>query len=123
MQNNYYNKKLKNYSRENRKKQTPGEAKLWSKLRNKQVYGLKFLRQRSISKYIVDFFQPDLGLIIEIDGSSHDESKYEYDRRREQDLIELGFKILRFNEIEIVYQMHNVLQSIAMFIEVENQLK
>ncbi len=95
--NNFYNINLKEYSRSNRKNPTLGEAMLWKRLRNKQL-GYRFLRQRSISFYIVDFFQPDKKLIIEVDGLSHDESKYEYDKTREKYLEYLGYKILRFNE-------------------------
>ena len=59
------------------------------------------LRQRSIDKYIVDFFIPAFKLIIEIDGSSH-EFKGEEDMIRQANLEALGFRIIRFKEQEVL---------------------
>lgn len=109
--NNNYNPELKRYARENRKNQTEGEALLWSRLRNKQVEELKFLRQRPIDNFIVDFFQPDYKLIIEIDGSSHDE-KIEADLTRDDKLKSLGFYILRFTEFEVKTNLEGVIDTI-----------
>ena len=84
--NNHYNKNLKQYSRENRSNSTIGERILWKYLKKRQINNLKFLRQRPMDKYIVDFFQPDLKLIIEIDGPSHDEIRWKYNQEREEKL-------------------------------------
>jgi very-short-patch-repair endonuclease len=112
LNNNHYNKTLKTFARSNRKKQTYGELLLWSKLRNKQMCGLKFLRQRAIYKYIVDFFQPENRLIIEIDGSSHDENKFNYDARRQIELENLGYSFLRFTDYEVRRNLNSVLETI-----------
>ncbi len=109
---NHYNKNLKNFSRSNRKNSTRGERILWSRLRSKQVLNLRFFRQRSISKYIVDFFQPDKKVVIEIDGSSHDESKYPYDVKRQKELEALEYKILRYSEFAIVRSIDVVMEDI-----------
>lgn len=114
---NNYNKTLTTYSRQNRKKQTVAETILWTRLRRKQVLDLRFLRQRAISKYIVDFLQPDLKLIIEIDGSSHDEHKYVYDLKRQKQLEDLGFKVLRFSEFEVRTRLNEVMETIYLFCE------
>lgn len=47
---------------------------------------IDFDRQRIIGNYIVDFYVKTLGLVIEIDGSSH-ENKEEYDQKREEKSI------------------------------------
>lgn len=112
--NSYYNKNLKKYSRENRQKQTPAESVLWSRLRRKEFLGLRFLRQKPIYKYIVDFYQPEHKLIIEIDGSSHDDVKFSYDQTRHNDLEMLGFEIIRFTEHEVMSNITNVLLSIEL---------
>ena len=41
--------------------------------------GVKFLRQRPILNFIVDFFAPEIKLAVEIDGSQHyfDQGKYQ----------------------------------------------
>ncbi|MDQ6985674.1 MAG: endonuclease domain-containing protein [Candidatus Dojkabacteria bacterium] len=115
--NSKYNKNLKIFSRKNRQKQTPAEIKLWSKLRNRQLNNFKFYRQRAIDKYIVDFFCKEYNFIIEIDGASHDDNKYEYDRGREKRLSEIGYKMLRFTEFQVVSSVDDVLQSIKNFID------
>ena len=106
--NNYYNKKLKAFARELRTETVSRAEKLiWKALLSRKQTGYKFLRQRPIENFIVDFFCPELGLIIEVDGSSHSH-KSKYDFKRENRLIELGFKILRFSEGAVVNQLDDV---------------
>lgn len=111
-----YTKKLKFFSRNLRKNQTPGERILWAQLRNRQLHSIKFRRQVSIQRYIVDFYSEELNLIIEIDGSSHDEAKYNYDLHRHLYLLNQGFKILRFTEYKVRINLDDVLQTIENFI-------
>ena len=69
----YYNKNLKEFARELRSESvSKAEKRIWKAfLSRKQFKGLRFLRQRPIDYFIVDFFCPELKLIIEIDGNSH----------------------------------------------------
>ena len=91
MNNNFYNKNLKDFSRELRsEKSTRAEKLLWKSSLSKKQMDVRFLRQRPILNYIVDFFSPEIGLIIEIDGNSHI-NKGEYDFFRQNKLIEHGF--------------------------------
>ncbi len=60
-------------SRALRMVQTDAEKLLWSRLRNKQLYQIKFRRQQPIGSYIVDFVSFEKMLIIEIDGGQHNE--------------------------------------------------
>ena len=55
-----------------RKKQTPAEDALWHLLRDRQLAGLKIRRQHQIGDYIVDFFCPEYGLAVELDGAVHE---------------------------------------------------
>ena len=93
MKNNY--KKLFNVSRDLRNNQTKAEEIFWDIVRNKQVNNLKFLRQKIIGEFVVDFYCDELKLIIEIDGKIHDNLK-EKDKERENILKNLNYKILRF---------------------------
>ncbi len=115
--NNHYNIKLKQYSRENRQKQTPGEKLLWSRLRRKQLLNLRFLRQGPIDNYIIDFLQIETKLIIEIDGFTHNEDKYDYDLRRERKLKSLGYEFLRFSEFDVVSRTDEVVETISFYLE------
>ncbi len=119
--NNYYNKNLKQFARDLRNNSvSKAEKRIWKALLSKEQTGVRFLRQRSIDHFIVDFFAPNLGLIIEIDGSSH-YSKPEYDFFRQEKLKELGFDILRFSEGEVLNQLDEVKLKIQYTLEVLNK--
>jgi very-short-patch-repair endonuclease len=76
---------------------TVSEHRLWSHLRRRQVNGWKFRRQAPIGDYVVDFVCLQAKLVIELDGISHDESKFEYDQRRQAWLESEGYKVLTFS--------------------------
>lgn len=106
--NNFYNKKLLDFARELRSERpTKGERRIWKALLCKKQSSIRFLRQRPIDQFIVDFFAPELGLIIEIDGSSHF-YKQEYDNYRQNKLEKLGFTVIRFTEGEVLNQLDDV---------------
>ncbi len=116
--NNSYNKNLKQFARSNRKGGTRAEIKLWVELlRNKQMMGYPFLRQRPIVNYIADFFSKELNLIIEVDGLTHSwEGRAESDIKRDKTLLELGYHTLRFNDGEVINDINNVKRAIENFI-------
>lgn len=77
------------------------------------MLGYRFLRQRPIGKYIVDFFCKELKLIIELDGYTHQlEEVAIKDRIREDALIKLGYSILRFEDVEVFNDLKNVSRTI-----------
>ena len=80
-----------------RRNQTDAERKLWSALRDRQLAGIKFRRQFSVGKYIIDFYSPEHCLGIEADGGQHFENRgQDYDERRTAELAKRGVRILRF---------------------------
>ncbi|MBT9129979.1 MAG: hypothetical protein DDT41_00243 [candidate division WS2 bacterium] len=86
-----------------RKSQTDAERKLWSILRNRQLCGIKFRRQFSIDRYILDFYSPEYKLGIEADGGQHYSSfGKQKDKIRSKRLSESSIKILRFSDLEIL---------------------
>lgn len=106
--NNFYNKDLKLFSRTLRTESVSrAEKQLWISVLKSNKIGVKFNRQRPIDHFIVDFFSKELGLIIEIDGNSHDNNA-KYDRYRQDRLIALGFTLLRFQEGEVLNQIDEV---------------
>jgi len=94
-----YNKHLKLRARELRKNQTPSEAILWNKIRKKQL-GVEFHRQVPLLNFIVDFYCHEIGLAIEIDGSSHDYNFLE-DSERQGKIESYGVSFLRFSNDEV----------------------
>ena len=76
---------------------TEWEVRVWRHLSNSQL-GHKFRRQAVIFPYICDFFCPAKGLVVEIDGDTHDP---EYDARRNGRLHQRGFATVRFANIDV----------------------
>lgn len=97
--------------RELRKNQTQAEKLLWTKLRNRQLNNLKFLRQYSVGPYILDFFCPQVRLNIELDGGQHKDQK-EYDKERGFFIQCQDIKTLRFWNSDILYKTERILEII-----------
>ena len=90
-------------ARELRKNLTPQERKMWQLLRNHRFQGYDFRRQYPIGCYIVDFICRSKKIIIEIDGSQHNQAEnLEYDKKRTEYLKTLGYQVIRFwnNDID-----------------------
>jgi len=103
---------LKNNRKELRKNLTPAEAKLWNYIKNNQL-GFKFRRQHSFEYYILDFYCPQKMLAIELDGSPHDtEEGYAKDKSRDEDLLNKGINVLRFENKDVIKNLDGVLAEI-----------
>ena len=95
-----------------RRNMTDAEILLWMDLKN-GISGLKFRRQHPIGLYIADFYCHKAKLIIEIDGSIHnDPSIKKMDEQREKDLKYLGYKIIRFTNQQVLNNLEKVVESI-----------
>ena len=117
-----YNKNLKQTSRDLRNNMTEAEKLLWSKLRNKQILGVQFYRQKPILNFIVDFYCPSANLVIECDGSQHYTNEgLEADRVRDEALAQLRLRVLRFNNGQVLREIDGVVQVI--FDEISLQLE
>lgn len=109
-----YNKRLKSLARELRKNMTDAERLLWKKVRKKQLKGCQFYRQKIIGDFIVDFYCPAAKLVIELDGGQHfTREGSSKDERRDQDLEELGLKVLRFSDRDVFKKTDGVLERIV----------
>ena len=111
-----YSPKLKEIARKLRNSSMLSEVLLWEQIKNRQINGYKFLRQKPIDTYIVDFFYMDLMLAIEIDGVTHD-YKVDSDRERQSRLEYLGVRILRILDSDVKRNMDGVLKMINKTIE------
>ncbi len=82
-------------------------------LRNRQLDGLKFRRQYSVDKYILDFYCPAYKVGIEADGGQHYEIEgQQRDKKREIALSGSGVKILRFSDADILTNIEGVWETI-----------
>lgn len=121
MNNELFNQQLQKPVRTKLRNSMPkGEVVLWNKLRQSQL-GFKFRRQHGIGKYIADFYCPELKLIIEIDGGTHNHSiTSDYEIARQTYLESFGFKVKRYtNELiakdlkSVLIDIHNYCQSLS----------
>ena len=88
---------------------TPAEIALWEEIRNGKLNGLKFKRQHSIGNYVVDFYCASKRLIIELDGAVHNTTdQQEKDKLRDINLSEMNFKIMRFTNDEVLFEIEQV---------------
>jgi very-short-patch-repair endonuclease len=96
-----------------RKDPTPAEKLFWSKVANRQFLGLKFIKQHGIKNFIVDFCCRSLSLIVEIDGDDHftDEGT-KADIVRTKVLESLGFKVIRYNNLEVMDNIDGVFEDL-----------
>ena len=96
-------------ARKLRRSSTDVERKLWHRIRDKQVEGFRFRRQRPIEKYIVDFICLDARLIVELNGGQHAEN-VAHDKKRTAFLESLGYRVLRFWNSEVIENIEGVLE-------------
>lgn len=93
---------------------TKSEAILWKFIKSDQL-GVRFRRQYGISNCIVDFYCPKLKLVIEVDGSTHNEEViFKKDIKRDAFLKSLGLTVLRYNSERIFKELNNVLIDIKL---------
>lgn len=102
---------LKIYSKQLKAEMTDAEKLLWSKIRRKQLNGVKFCRQKIVGNYIVDFLSFDKKLIIELDGGQHAD-QVEYDKKRTAFLEQQGFTVIRFWNTEVLLETDSVLEQL-----------
>src|SRR5262245_46481157 len=97
---------------------TDAERIVWSALRAHRLNGASFRRQTPIGPYVVDFICHAAGLVIEIDGGQHFESKQEQrDARRDAYLAGKGFRVRRLHHHDATVNREGVLETIAAAIE------
>ena len=111
-----YQNRLKKLASELRKNMTPWEKQLWYEFLREQ--SPRFLRQKPLESYIVDFYCPTLRLAIEVDGGQHYEPEgMERDAIRTAELGSMGITVLRFSNADIKENLSGVCSSITNLIQ------
>ncbi len=105
-------------ARELRRQSTDAERMLWSRLRDRQLRGVKFRRQAPIDSYIVDFTSAERQLIIELDGGHHSDQR-DSDDARTRDLESRGFQVLRFWNGDVLRDPDSVIEAILLHLDGE----
>ena len=97
---------------------TAEEKILWDRLRNRKLGGLKFVRQRPVGRYVVDFYCAELGLVVEVEGSVHREADQQrYDEQRFEELRLRGLRTLRVPNSDVRDRLDKVLAEILRYKE------
>ena len=92
---------------------TEFETQLWQHLRDRRFFKVKFRRQVPIQKYIADFVCFEKRIIIELDGSEHNEdNQKEYDKKRDEFFKSQGYVVLRFWNNDLSNNFEGVLSKI-----------
>jgi very-short-patch-repair endonuclease len=97
-----------------RQRMTPAERVLWAALRGRQLDGSKFRRQHTLGMFILDFCCVEHRIVIELDGSGHDDpAQAHWDGTRSELLEDYGYRVLRFRNHEVMTELDRVLKEIA----------
>ncbi len=95
-----HNKNIVPIAKTLRKDMTKEERHLWYDFL--RTYPVKFLRQKPIGNYIVDFYCAKANLVIELDGSHHyDTEGLKKDKIRTEFLKSYGINVQRITNLEI----------------------
>jgi very-short-patch-repair endonuclease len=106
-----YSHSLTDNAKELRKNMTPEERRLWYDFL--RGYPVRFLRQKVVDNYILDFYCSDARLCVEIDGNQHESAgNREHDAIRSGELGQLGIIVIRFTNDEIQYRFDEVCKRI-----------
>ena len=109
-------------SRVMRQSMTGTELRIWIRIRGRQLGGWKFRRQHPIGPYFVDFYCPAAGLIVEVDGPSHDDWAADYDDRRQGWLECQGYRVLRVPASVIDQDVESAVEWICAVLEEQARL-
>ena len=114
-------RKMVELARQFRREPTKSEELLWQALRGKKLGGLKFRRQQPIGPFVVDFYNSEYRLVIEVDGPIHDRQKHA-DQERQAMLELLGLNVLRIKAELVEKDMNTALEIIRAKIRELNSL-
>ena len=109
-------RKMVETARQFRKEPTKSEHLLWQALRGKKLDGIKFRRQQPVGNFIFDFYNSMYRLVVEVDGSVH-EDQIEHDQARQEILEALGLNVMRVKAEDVEKNLHSVLGQIRVKIE------
>jgi very-short-patch-repair endonuclease len=104
---------LRTFRTDLRKRMTPAEATFWRIVKNSKLDGLKFRRQHSVGRYVLDFYCPSEKLAVELDGAVHfGPHSVLHDHERKLFLQFFGIKVIRFENKLVFDELQLVLDRI-----------
>ncbi len=117
-----YKKELVSRAREFRKNQTISEKKFWEEiLKNKNITGYKFTRQKPLDNFIADFYCAKLLLVIEIDGEIHNKTTNKDVERAKILEFKYNIETIRFKNEDVLHNIDLVLNNLKKEIELRER--
>lgn len=117
-----HNASLTSNARNLRKNMTKEERHLWYDFL--KDYSIRFLRQKVIDNYIVDFYCHDARLILELDGSQHfEDAGLRNDRIRTKKLQERDLLVIHIPNNEVNQNFRGVCEYIDMLVKERTRKK
>lgn len=100
---------LKDRARDQRRNPTDAQKALWAQLSGSKLGGVKFIRQSVVGSTIVDFACPSRWIVVQI---SPEDSNPDVNELQDRKLIEVGIRVLRFSEEEVIGNVDTVVREI-----------
>ncbi len=110
-ENRIANGKHRRFAKGLRRGQTDAERAFWYQVRDRRLAGYKFKRQYPIKPYIADFVCIKAMLVVELDGGQH-ATQVKYDRKRDEYLKSLGFRVLRIWNGDLMTNRNGVMETV-----------
>ena len=111
-----HNPKLVPFAKELRKNMTKEERHLWYDFL--RTYPIRFVRQKTLGRYIVDFYCAKAKMVIELDGAQHyDSTNAKQDVERTNYLKQYGLQVIRIPNNEIHSNFRGVCEYIHHAVE------
>lgn len=111
-----YLDELKQMAKQQRNNPTKAEQIFWSEILQYDKIKYRFLRQKPINRFILDFYCSKLLLAIEIDGKSHNDKKY-LDSERDIFLEKYNIKTIRYTNDQIFNELNKTKDNLVKLIK------
>jgi len=112
------NTKLQSFSHQMSREMTRAEQRLWFEVLQSGKTGYKWVKQKIIGNFIVDFYCHEKRLVIEVDGGVHHD-QWDYDVSRTKYLEKLGIRVMRYTNELVLNQINQVREKILWEMEHE----
>jgi len=116
-----YLDELKRMAKEHRNNPTKAERIFWSEILQYDKVKYRFLRQKPINRYILDFYCSKLLLAVEVDGDSHDIKKY-LDNERDLFLEKYNIKTIRYTNDQVFHSLNEIKNDLFKIIKEREKL-
>ncbi|TCM18570.1 very-short-patch-repair endonuclease [Novosphingobium sp. PhB165] len=100
---------LKERAKDQRRNPSEAQKALWAELSGSKLGGVKFMRQAIVGSAIVDFSCPSRWIVIQL---STEDSNPDVNELQDRKLIEVGIRVLRFSEDEVLDRIDSVVREI-----------